>query len=165
MMQVGMVAIALHAGDIQGMDLHWQQYLRWVSLIVATPVILFSARPFFAGAWRALKLGHLNNMDVPVSIALLLAYGASLWATVNNSGQVYFDSVSMFTFFLFGGGASWKCAYATQKCFLRLSVYRSFSRERLILLKKIPSIMYRSVQLNKEIYCEYRRVKYFLVMQ
>ena len=102
MMQVGMVAVALHAGAIQGMESHWQYYLRWVSLIFATPVIFFSAKPFFSSAWRALKLRYLN-MDVPVSLALILAYGASLWATVLQQGEVYFDSVSMFTFFLLAG--------------------------------------------------------------
>lgn len=102
MMQVGMVAVALHAGAIQGMDAHWEFYLRWVSLIFATPVILFSAKPFFSNAWRALRLRYLN-MDVPVSLALILAFGASLWATINQSGEVYFDSVSMFTFFLLAG--------------------------------------------------------------
>lgn len=102
MMQVGMVAVALHAGALQGMDAHWQLYLRWISLIFATPVILFSAQPFFTSAWRALKLRYLN-MDVPVALALLLAYGASVWATLFEAGEVYFDSVSMFTFFLLAG--------------------------------------------------------------
>ena len=102
MMQVGMVAVALHAGDIQGIDDHWKQFLRWVSLIFATPVMLFSARPFFSSAYRSLKMRHLN-MDVPVSIALILAFTASIWATVRGVGEVYFDSVSMFTFFLLLG--------------------------------------------------------------
>ena len=102
MMQVGMVAIALHAGDIQGITDHWQNFLRWVSLLFATPVILYSARPFFVSAYRAIKLKHLN-MDVSVSLALLLAFGASCWATFKGHGEVYYDSVSMFTFFLLLG--------------------------------------------------------------
>ena len=102
MMQVGMVAVALHAGDIQGISDHWQQFLRWVSLLFATPVLLYSAKPFFVSAMRAIRLRHLN-MDVPVSIALLLAYIASVWATISGTGEVYFDSVSMFTFFLLLG--------------------------------------------------------------
>ncbi|SMF04318.1 Cu2+-exporting ATPase [Alteromonadaceae bacterium Bs31] len=102
MMQVGMVAVALYAGGIQGIDDYWQVFLRWVSLVIATPVVLFSARPFFHNAFRALKMGRLN-MDVPVSLAISLAYGASAWATFTRSGEVYFDSVSMFTFFLLLG--------------------------------------------------------------
>jgi len=102
MMQVGMFAIALHAGALQGMSEVWQHLFRIVSAVVATPVILISARPFFQNALRGLRLKRLN-MDVPVSLALILAYGASLYATVTNTGEVYFDSVSMFTFFLLLG--------------------------------------------------------------
>lgn len=102
MMQVGMVAIALYAGAIQGMDSNWQSYLRWISLLIATPVVLYSARPFYSAAWRNLKHRHLS-MDVPVSLAIIGAYLASCWATLTGSGEVYFDSVSMFTFFLLLG--------------------------------------------------------------
>lgn len=102
MMQVGMVAIALYAGAIQGMDSNWQSYLRWISLLIATPVVLYSARPFYSAAWRNLKHRHLS-MDVPVSLAIIGAYIASCWATFTGTGEVYFDSVSMFTFFLLLG--------------------------------------------------------------
>lgn len=102
MMQVGMVGVALHAGDIQGIDNTTQHFLRWVSLIFAIPVMLYSARPFFINAYRALKIRHLN-MDVPVSLALILAFWASVYGTFTNTGEVYFDSVSMFTFFLLVG--------------------------------------------------------------
>ncbi|MFL0805391.1 MAG: heavy metal translocating P-type ATPase [Agarilytica sp.] len=102
MMQVGMFAIALHAGALQGMEAHWQGFFRIVSFIVATPVVFFSAKPFFANALRSIKQMHLT-MDVPVSLAIGLAYIASIWATLSNTGDVYFDSISMFTFFLLLG--------------------------------------------------------------
>lgn len=102
MMQAGMLAIALYAGAFQGMDEHWQSLLRWVSLVVATPVVLYSAQPFFYGAWRSLIARHLI-MDVPVALAIALAYSASVWATLSKSGEVYFDAVSMLTFFLLLG--------------------------------------------------------------
>ncbi len=102
MMQAGLLAVALYAGAFDDMELQWRQFLRWVSLLVATPVVLFSAAPFFAAAWRSLKSGHLV-MDVPVSLAIGLAYSASAWATISGAGEVYFDSVSMFTFFLLSG--------------------------------------------------------------
>ncbi len=102
MMQVGMFAIALHAGDFQGMDGQWRQFFRGVSLLVATPVVFFSAWPFFANARRAISHRQLT-MDVPVALAIALAYGASAYATVSNSGAVYFDSIVMFTFFLLLG--------------------------------------------------------------
>lgn len=102
MMQVGMFAIALHAGDIQGMEAEYQLLLRWVSLLVATFVVAFSARSFFASAWRHLKIGALV-MDLPVALAIGTAWLASVWATLSGQGQVYFDSVVMFTFFLLLG--------------------------------------------------------------
>lgn len=102
MMQVGMFAIALHAGDIQGIESQYQGLLRWVSLIVASFVVVFSARPFFTTAWRHLRQGALV-MDLPVALAIGLAWLASAWATLSGSGQVYFDSVVMFTFFLLLG--------------------------------------------------------------
>ncbi len=102
MMQVGMVAIALYAGEFQGIESNLQQLLRWLSLLVATPVVLFSAQPFWMGAWRSLKRQYLT-MDVPVSLAIILAYLTSFWATVSASGEVYFDSIAMFTFFLLLG--------------------------------------------------------------
>jgi len=99
MMQVGMFAIALHAGDIQGIDARYAALLRWVSLPVAAFVVFYSARPFFTSAWRHLKKGALV-MDLPVALAIGLAFLASAWATVSSTGQVYFDSVVMFTFLL-----------------------------------------------------------------
>lgn len=101
-MQVMMFAIALYFGASSGIDDEFERYLRWVSLLVATPVVLYAARPFFAAAWRSLRSRHLS-MDVPVSLAIGLAYGASLYATVFNTGEVYFESISMFTFFLLLG--------------------------------------------------------------
>ena len=107
MMQVGMVAIALYAGALQGISAHWEHYLRLTSWAIATPVILYSAQPFFRAAWRSVSTLPFSlrqlSMDVPVSIAIGGAYLASAWATLTGGGEVYFDSVSMFTFFLLLG--------------------------------------------------------------
>ncbi len=102
MMQAGMVAIGLYAGDYYGIESRWQNLLQWVSFILVTPVVFYSASPFFTTAWRSIKVKHLV-MDVPVSLAIGLAYSASTWATISGYGEVYFDSVSMFTFFLLLG--------------------------------------------------------------
>lgn len=102
MMQAGMVAIGLYAGSFQGMESEWKTLLRVVSLLFVTPVVFYSAQPFFSHAWRSLKMGHLV-MDVPVALAIALAYSASLWATLSGGGEVYFDSIAMFTFFLLLG--------------------------------------------------------------
>ncbi len=101
MMQVGMLAIALYAGALS-MQADYRDFIRWMSLLVATPVVLYAAKPFFSGAWRSIRLGS-PGMDLPVAIAIGLAFAASCWATISGQGEVYFDSVSMFTFFLLGG--------------------------------------------------------------
>jgi Cu2+-exporting ATPase len=101
-MQVMMLAVAMYAGDYYGMESHMQIFFRWVSLVIATPVVFYSARPFFQGAWRDIRRRQLG-MDVPVALAVGGAYLASCWATISHSGEVYFDSVTMFTFFLLAG--------------------------------------------------------------
>jgi len=102
MMQSMMLAMALYAGALQGIEPVYEAFIRWVSLIIATPVVFYAARPFFVAAFRDLKTRHLS-MDVPVSIAIGGAYLASLAATVLHTGDVYYDSVTMFTFFLLIG--------------------------------------------------------------
>lgn len=101
-MQVMMLAVAMYAGDYYGMESRMQVFFRWVSLVIATPVVLYAARPFFQGAWRDIRRRQLG-MDVPVALAVGGAYLASCWATLSQTGEVYFDSVTMFTFFLLGG--------------------------------------------------------------
>ena len=101
-MQVMMYAIALYAGAMQDMEDEYRNFIRWISAFVATPVVFYAALPFFIAAVRDLKIRHLG-MDVPVSIAISGAYIASLWATWHGHGEVYFDSVSMFTFLLLLG--------------------------------------------------------------
>ncbi len=103
MMQVMMLAAAMYAGDLaSSMETRFVTFMRWASFVLATPVVLYSARPFYQAALRDLRTRQLS-MDVPVSIAILGAYWASVWATFMGSGEVYFDSVTMFTFFLLVG--------------------------------------------------------------
>jgi P-type Cu2+ transporter len=68
-------------------------------MMVATPVMLYGGWPFFAGAYHALRMRSIT-MDVPVALGLMLAYGASVFDTWRHAGEVYFDSVTMFIFFL-----------------------------------------------------------------
>lgn len=101
-MQVMMFALALYTGYFTDLDVQYRDFFRYVSMIFATPVVLYSAQPFYFSAIRTLMSGKLN-MDVSVSIAICGAYVASCVATVNGTGEVYFESVSMFTFFLLLG--------------------------------------------------------------
>jgi Cu2+-exporting ATPase len=101
-MQVMMFATALYVGDASFIEADQRAFLRWVSLLVSIPVMLYSAQPFFLGAYRDLKNRTLG-MDVPVALALALAWSASIFATITGIGEVFFDSVSMFTLFLLTG--------------------------------------------------------------
>lgn len=101
-MQVMMFALALYTGYFTDLDVEFRDYFRWVSLIFAAPVVLYSAQPFYFSALRSLLSGKLN-MDVSVSIAIAGAFIASCVATIQGNGEVYFESVSMFTFFLLLG--------------------------------------------------------------
>ena len=99
MMQVMMYAVAMYVGAFQDMDAGLENLFRWVSLLVATPVALYSGRPFFTGAWRDIRAGR-PGMDVPVALAVGAAWTASVLHTLSGHGEVYFDSVTMFVFFL-----------------------------------------------------------------
>jgi Cu2+-exporting ATPase len=101
MMQVTSYAIAMYAGAFQGMDPDIQEFFRLISLIVATPIVWYSGAPFFIGAWRNIQARRMG-MDVPVALAIGAAWSASVWNTFNGSGEVYFDSATMFVFFLSG---------------------------------------------------------------
>lgn len=98
-MQVMMLAVALYAGDYSGMDQQMWNFMRWVSLVLTLPVLLYSAPSFFRSAWRDVRQLQLS-MDVPVSLAIAGAFSASVWHTWLGRGEIYFDSVCMFTFFL-----------------------------------------------------------------
>lgn len=99
MMQVMMYALPDYlngAGEIAHAHL---QLLRWASMVLTIPVVFFSAAPFYAGACRSLRL-RSAGMDVPVVIGVTVAFGVSVHNTLVQSGDVYFDSVSMFVFLL-----------------------------------------------------------------
>lgn len=129
-MQVMMLAVALYLEAFGDLDPEFKNYFRWVSLIFATPVLLYSALPFYLNAWRSLR-GRTLGMDVPVSIALIFAYVASLIATVTRQGEVFFESISMFTFFLLVGR------------FLEMRARRKAAAASGNLLKLVPAIANR----------------------
>jgi Cu2+-exporting ATPase len=96
MMQAMMFAIALYH---PGMDPDHKQFMQLFSLLVVLPVMFYSAVPFFINAWRNLRMFHAG-MDLSVSLALSIAFVASVHAVIFRHGEVYFDSISMFVFLL-----------------------------------------------------------------
>ena len=98
MMQVMMYAWPLYTHEAT-IDPGQLQLMRWASFALTVPVVLYSAWPIFAGAWRALRHRHMG-MDVPVAIGVAAGFLASAFATARGVGEVYFDSVTMFVAFL-----------------------------------------------------------------
>jgi P-type Cu2+ transporter len=76
--------------------------MHWISAAIALPATAFAAQPFFVNALRALRGGRLD-MDVPISTAILLALGVSLWETMQSGAHAFFDAALMLTFFLLVG--------------------------------------------------------------
>ncbi len=102
MMQAMMYGVALYAGAFDGMDPTVRDFFRWLSMAVAAPVIFYAGQPFFSGAWREWQARRLG-MDTPVALALLLAFVASIYESARGGAEVYFDSLTMFVFFLLLG--------------------------------------------------------------
>jgi Cu2+-exporting ATPase len=102
LMQVMMLSIALYAGEFQGMQVPIESLFRYASMLLLVPVVFYSAWPFFRGAYIDIKSGS-PGMDLPVALAIGSAFTFSVFNTLSGRGAVYFDSVSMFTFFLLLG--------------------------------------------------------------
>jgi Cu2+-exporting ATPase len=106
MMQVMMYAVPAYVAAPGEMADDVAALLRWAAWLLTLPVLLFSCRPFFASAWRDLRHCRIG-MDVPVSLGILIAFGASTAATFDPhgplGGEVWYDSVTMFVFFLLSG--------------------------------------------------------------
>ncbi len=100
MMQVMMASLAIYFGDFWGMDAHARSLLAWAAGIFCLPIIGYSATPFFRSARRALDQGM--NMDVPIALAIALAFSVSVFNLFTDRPGIYFDSVAMFTFLLLG---------------------------------------------------------------
>ena len=106
MMQVMMYATPAYVADPGDITPDMVQLLRWASWVLSLPVILFSCTPFFAAAWNDLRQ-HRIGMDLPVAIGMLGTFVVSSLGTFEPEGpfgaEVYFDSLTMFVFFLLMG--------------------------------------------------------------
>lgn len=97
-----LLSVGLWTTDQQTMGIETRDFLHWMSALIALPTILFSGLPFFRSAFRALSK-KTTNMDVPISVALVLTSFISLFETIHHGTHAYFDSVVMLMFFLLIG--------------------------------------------------------------
>ena len=101
MMQVMMYAVPVYMAGPDAIEPDMEALMRWASLLLTLPAVLYSAVPFFKGAWADLKR-RTPGMDVPVALGIAAGFIGSTQATIAGQGDVYFDSVTMFIFLLLG---------------------------------------------------------------
>lgn len=97
-----LLSVPLWSTTAATMGISTRDLMHWVSALIAIPTIVFAGRPFFRSAWSKLKHGA-TNMDVPISVALILTTGMSLFETAQHGEYAYFDSVVMLLFLLLIG--------------------------------------------------------------
>ena len=106
MMQVMMYAVPAYVAAPGDITPDIAQLLRWASWVLSVPVIFFSCGPFFTNALRDLKRRSIS-MDLPVALGVAITFAVSTAATFEPQGwwggEVYFDSLTMFVFFLLTG--------------------------------------------------------------
>lgn len=99
MMQVMMFAVPVYLAPAGELEPAHESLMRWASLALTTPAVLYSAWPILHGAWRE-SLRLRPGMDTPVAIGIVAAFAASVHATFTHHGEVWFDTVTMFIFLL-----------------------------------------------------------------
>ncbi|MGB6231038.1 MAG: heavy metal translocating P-type ATPase, partial [Litorimonas sp.] len=101
LMNVMILSIAVWSGG-ESMSATTRSMMHWLSAAIALPIAAYSGRPFFASARQALR-ARTTNMDVPISLAILLACGLSVWETWHGFEHTYFDAALMLIFLLLVG--------------------------------------------------------------
>lgn len=99
---VMLLSVSVWAGAVSDMDAATRDLFHWISAIIALPAVAYAGQPFFSSAYQALITRRLN-MDVPISLAVLLAVIVSVWQTSISGPHAYFDAALMLLFFLLVG--------------------------------------------------------------
>jgi len=103
-MNIMLLSVSVWAGNASDITPETRDFFHWASALIALPAAAYAGRPFFASALQALRAGALN-MDVPISLGVILALGLSVAETANHAKDAYYDSAIMLLFFLLVGRA------------------------------------------------------------
>ncbi|SCY72047.1 heavy metal translocating P-type ATPase [Microvirga guangxiensis] len=101
-MNIMLLAVSVWSGNVTDITPETRDFFHWLSAFIALPAVAYAGQPFFRSAIGALKAKR-TNMDVPISIGIMLALIMSVVETINHSEHTYFDSVVMLLFFLLCG--------------------------------------------------------------
>jgi Cu2+-exporting ATPase len=101
-MNVMMLSIPVWSGNVSDMLPEQRDFFHWLSALIALPAAAYAGQPFFRSAFRVLRTGNVN-MDVPISIGVILALGMSVVETINHAEHTYFDAAIMLLTFLLVG--------------------------------------------------------------
>src|SRR5208282_281440 len=101
-MNVMLLSISVWSGNVTDMTHETRDMFHWLSALIALPAAAYAGQPFFQSAWRAIR-SHELNMDVPITVGVVLAPGLSLFETATHAAHAYFDSAIMLLFFLLCG--------------------------------------------------------------
>jgi Cu2+-exporting ATPase len=101
-MNVMLLSVSVWSGNASDITPETRDFFHWASALIALPAAAYAGQPFFASAWRALRSRALN-MDVPISLGVILALAMSVVETAHHAADAYFDSALMLLFFLLVG--------------------------------------------------------------
>lgn len=101
-MNIMLLSVSVWSGNVTDITSETRDLFHWLSAAIALPAAAYAGQPFFRSAWNALKMRQVN-MDVPISLGILLALGMSLYETIHHAEHAYFDSAVMLIFFLLCG--------------------------------------------------------------
>jgi len=101
-MNVMLLSVSIWAGNVSDMTQETRDLFHWLSALIALPAAAYAGQPFFQSALRAFRARQLN-MDVPISLGVILALGLSVYETATHALHAYFDSAIMLLFFLLCG--------------------------------------------------------------
>ena len=101
-MNVMMLSVPVWSGNVGDMLPEQRDFFHWLSALIVLPAAAYSAQPFFSSAYTALRARGVN-MDVPISIGIVLALGMSLFETASHADHAYFDAAIMLIAFLLAG--------------------------------------------------------------